>query len=167
VKEANRWLTPVKVNGEDTYRADRSWRSTDRTKDSMGGPASSRRLELFAAMVDIRRTTRTSQFRSLPPTRVTASTGITNPQPFQQPFATSLIAPTNRAVTTIFSTGPDLDKVVCRLPYVDRPGSMFGKWAYGFWQCKKCDKRRMKFRSSAQISRTAIPATNIVQDWFW
>ena len=45
---------------------------------------------------------------------------------------------------------------------------MFGKWAYGFWQCKN------RYRSQEEILGIArkyrelhIPADNIVQDWFW
>jgi alpha-D-xyloside xylohydrolase len=45
---------------------------------------------------------------------------------------------------------------------------MFGKWAYGFWQCKN------RYRSQEEILGIAkkyrdlhIPVDNIVQDWFW
>ena len=45
---------------------------------------------------------------------------------------------------------------------------MFGKWAYGFWQCKN------KYESQAEVLGVAhkyrelhIPVDNIVQDWFW
>ena len=45
---------------------------------------------------------------------------------------------------------------------------MFGKWAYGFWQCKN------KYQSQAELLGVAkkyrdlhIPVDNIVQDWFW
>ena len=45
---------------------------------------------------------------------------------------------------------------------------MFGKWAYGFWQCKN------KYESQAELLGVAhkyrelhIPLDNIVQDWFW
>jgi len=45
---------------------------------------------------------------------------------------------------------------------------MFGKWAYGFWQCKN------RYRSQEEILGVAhkyrelhIPADDIVQDWFW
>ena len=45
---------------------------------------------------------------------------------------------------------------------------MFGKWAYGFWQCKN------KYESQPEVLGVAhkyrelhIPVDNIVQDWFW
>ena len=45
---------------------------------------------------------------------------------------------------------------------------LFGRWAYGFWQCKN------KYQSQAEIEGVAakyralhIPVDNIVQDWFW
>jgi alpha-D-xyloside xylohydrolase len=45
---------------------------------------------------------------------------------------------------------------------------LFGKWAYGFWQCKN------KYNSQDELLGVAhkyrqlhIPVDNIVQDWFW
>ena len=45
---------------------------------------------------------------------------------------------------------------------------MFGKWAYGFWQCKNRYKSQEEILGIAQKYRELhIPVDNIVQDWFW
>ena len=45
---------------------------------------------------------------------------------------------------------------------------MFGKWAYGFWQCKNQYKSQDEILGIAQKYRELhIPVDNIVQDWFW
>jgi alpha-D-xyloside xylohydrolase len=67
-----------------------------------------------------------------------------------------------------FMYGPDFDKIIAS--YRDLTGStpLFGRWAYGFWQCKN------RYRSQAEILGVAqkyrdlhLPMDNIVQDWFW
>jgi len=45
---------------------------------------------------------------------------------------------------------------------------MFGKWAYGFWQCKNKYKTQEELLAVAHKYRDLhIPVDNIVQDWFW
>ena len=45
---------------------------------------------------------------------------------------------------------------------------MFGKWAYGFWQCKNRYQSQAELLGVAQKYRDLkIPIDNIVQDWFW
>ena len=45
---------------------------------------------------------------------------------------------------------------------------MFGKWAYGFWQCKNRYDSQEELLGIAQKYRDLhIPLDNIVQDWFW
>jgi len=45
---------------------------------------------------------------------------------------------------------------------------MFGKWAYGFWQCKNRYKSQAELLAVAQKYRDLkIPIDNVVQDWFW
>ena len=45
---------------------------------------------------------------------------------------------------------------------------MFGKWAYGFWQCKNRYKSQEEILGVAHKYRELhIPVDNIVQDWFW
>ena len=67
-----------------------------------------------------------------------------------------------------FFYGPELDQIVAAYRELTGAAPMFGKWAYGFWQCKN------RYRSQEEILGVArkyrelhIPADNIVQDWFW
>jgi len=67
-----------------------------------------------------------------------------------------------------FIYGPDADQIIARYRELTGEVPLFGKWAYGFWQCKN------KYESQAEIEGVAakyralhIPVDNIVQDWFW
>lgn len=64
--------------------------------------------------------------------------------------------------------GPDFDHIVAGYRELTGAAPLFGKWAYGFWQCKN------RYDSQAEILGIAkkyrdlhLPADNIVQDWFW
>ena len=67
-----------------------------------------------------------------------------------------------------FLFGPDADQIIGRYRELTGEVPLFGRWAYGFWQCKN------KYQSQAEIEGVAakyralhIPVDNIVQDWFW
>ena len=67
-----------------------------------------------------------------------------------------------------FIYGPDPDQIIARYRELTGEVPMFGRWAYGFWQCKN------KYESQKEIEMVAaryraehIPVDNIVQDWFW
>ena len=67
-----------------------------------------------------------------------------------------------------FIFGPEFDNIVAAYREMTGQAPMFGKWAYGFWQCKN------KYESQAEVLGVAhkyrelhIPVDNIVQDWFW
>ncbi len=67
-----------------------------------------------------------------------------------------------------FIYGPEADAIVGRYRELTGEVPLFGRWAYGFWQCKN------KYQSQAEIEGVAakyraehIPVDNIVQDWFW
>ena len=67
-----------------------------------------------------------------------------------------------------FFYGPEFDKLIADYRELTGAAPMYGKWAYGFWQCKN------KYSSQAEILGVAhkyrdlhIPVDNIVQDWFW
>ncbi len=67
-----------------------------------------------------------------------------------------------------FFYGPEFDKIIADFRELTGAAPLFGKWAYGFWQCKN------KYQSQAEILSVAhkyralhIPLDNIVQDWFW
>jgi alpha-D-xyloside xylohydrolase len=67
-----------------------------------------------------------------------------------------------------FVYGPDLDRVVAGYRTLTGQAPLFGKWAYGFWQCKNRYASQQEILGVAQKYRDLhIPVDNIVQDWFW
>jgi alpha-D-xyloside xylohydrolase len=67
-----------------------------------------------------------------------------------------------------FIYGPDFDKIVAAYRELTGAVPMFGKWAYGFWQCKNKYQSQEELLGVARKYRDLhIPVDNIVQDWFW
>src|SRR3974390_2157976 len=67
-----------------------------------------------------------------------------------------------------FIYGPELDSVIAGYRELTGAAPMFGKWAYGFWQCKNRYKSQAELLAVAQKYRDLkIPIDNVVQDWFW
>ena len=84
------------------------------------------------------------------------------------PHALYLSSEVADSVDYYFLYGPQFDKLIAAYRDMTGAAPMFGKWAYGFWQCKN------KYESQAEILGVAhkyrelrIPVDNIVQDWFW
>jgi len=67
-----------------------------------------------------------------------------------------------------FLYGPELDQVIAGYRELTGAAPMFGKWAYGFWQCKNRYRSQAELLAVAQKYRDLkIPIDNVVQDWFW
>jgi len=67
-----------------------------------------------------------------------------------------------------FLYGPEFDKVIGGYRELTGRPPMFGKWAYGFWQCKnKYNTQEELLGVAHKYRQLHIPADNIVQDWFW
>src|SRR5437762_2275578 len=67
-----------------------------------------------------------------------------------------------------FLYGPEFDKVIGGYRELTGRPPMFGKWAYGFWQCKnKYNTEEELLGVAHKYRQQHIPADNIVQDWFW
>jgi len=67
-----------------------------------------------------------------------------------------------------FLYGPDFDKIIAAYRQLTGQAPLFGKWAYGFWQCKNRYDSQPELESIARKYRDLhIPLDNIVQDWFW
>jgi alpha-D-xyloside xylohydrolase len=72
------------------------------------------------------------------------------------------------AIDYYFMYGPDFDRIISSYRDLTGAAPMFGKWAYGFWQCKNRYKTQEELTTIARKYRQlGIPADNIVQDWFW
>ena len=67
-----------------------------------------------------------------------------------------------------FVFGPEFDHIVAGYRELTGAAPLFGKWAYGFWQCKNRYSSQAEMLAVAKKYRDLhIPADNIVQDWFW
>jgi alpha-D-xyloside xylohydrolase len=67
-----------------------------------------------------------------------------------------------------FIYGPDADQIVARYRELTGEVPLFGRWAYGFWQCKNKYESQQELETVAARYRAEhIPVDNIVQDWFW
>ena len=67
-----------------------------------------------------------------------------------------------------FIYGPEFDQLVGGYRQLTGAPPLFGKWAYGFWQCKNRYKSQDELLAVAHKYRDLhIPVDNIVQDWFW
>jgi alpha-D-xyloside xylohydrolase len=72
------------------------------------------------------------------------------------------------ALDYYFLYGPEFDKVIGGYRELTGASPMFGKWAYGFWQCKnKYNTQEELLGVAHKYRQLHIPADNIVQDWFW
>jgi alpha-D-xyloside xylohydrolase len=94
----------------------------------------------------------------------------TSPSRFNNRFVHALYVSSEVADTIdyYFLYGPELDKVVSGYRELTGVAPMFGKWAYGFWQCKNRYKSQSELLGVAQKYRKLqAPIDNIVQDWFW
>jgi alpha-D-xyloside xylohydrolase len=67
-----------------------------------------------------------------------------------------------------FLYGPEFDKIISGYRELTGAPPLFGRWAYGFWQCKNRYKTQAELLAVARKYRELhIPADNLVQDWFW
>ncbi|MGD0201732.1 MAG: TIM-barrel domain-containing protein, partial [Bryobacteraceae bacterium] len=67
-----------------------------------------------------------------------------------------------------FLYGPELDRIIAGYRELTGAAPLFGRWAYGFWQCKNRYKTQQELLAVARKYRELhIPVDNIVQDWFW
>src|SRR5690349_4870347 len=67
-----------------------------------------------------------------------------------------------------FLYGPEFDRIIAGYRELTGAAPLFGKWAYGFWQCKNKYNTQEELLGVAHKYRTLhIPVDNIVQDWFW
>ncbi|HTQ08858.1 MAG TPA: TIM-barrel domain-containing protein [Fimbriimonadaceae bacterium] len=69
---------------------------------------------------------------------------------------------------TYFVYGPDFDDVIRQYRNATGAAPLYGKWAYGFWQCKERYRSQQELLDIAHGFRERnIPIDNIVQDWFY
>jgi alpha-D-xyloside xylohydrolase len=172
VQESSRSLTPQKVNGEDTYRAE-SMVSIYGSHEGIYGLGQHQAgvWNYRGESVDI---SQENSNISVPLMLSSKGYGIfwnnTSRSRFNNRFANILYISSDVAdvVDYYFLYGPDFDKIIAGYRELTGQAPMFGKWAYGFWQCKNRYKSQAEILGVARRYRELhIPVDNIVQDWFW
>ena len=172
IQEATRKLTPARVNGEDTYRAE-SFLNVYGSHEAFYGLGQHQGgvWNYRGESVDI-----SQDNTNIAVPFLVSSNGYgmfwnnDSRSRFNNRFANYLYVSSEVAdvIDYYFFYGPDMDKVVASYRELTGQAPMFGKWAYGFWQCKN------RYKSQAEILGVAhkyrelhIPVDDIVQDWFW
>jgi len=172
VQEATRKLTPVKVNGEDTYRAE-SFVNIYGSREGFYGLGQHQGgvWNYRGESVDI---SHDNTNISVPLLVSSNGYGIfwnsAARSRFNNRFANYLYVSSEVAdvIDYYFFYGPELDQVVAGYRELTGQVPMFGKWAYGFWQCKNRYKSQEEILGvAAKYRQLHIPVDNIVQDWFW
>jgi alpha-D-xyloside xylohydrolase len=172
IQEANRRMTPVKVNGEDTYRAE-SFLTVYGSHEGLYGLGQHQAgvWNYRGESVDM---SQDNANISVPLMMSSKGYGIfwnsMARSRFNNRFPNYLYI--SSEVTDVldyyFLYGPDFDKIIAGYRELTGQAPMFGKWAYGFWQCKNRYKSQEEILGVAKKYRELhIPVDDIVQDWFW
>ncbi|MGA7568113.1 MAG: glycoside hydrolase family 31 protein [Terriglobales bacterium] len=171
-QEATRKLIPVKVNGEDTYRAESFVNIYGSHEALYGlGQHQSGVWNYRGESVEI---SQDNSNIAVPFLVSSNGYGIfwnnDSRSRFNNRFANYLYISSEVAdiIDYYFFYGPDLDKVIAAYRELTGQAPMYGKWAYGFWQCKNRYKSQEELLGVARKYRELhVPVDNIVQDWFW
>ncbi len=172
VQEMNRSMHPVKVNGEDTYRAE-SFFSVYGSHEGLYG-LGQHQAGVWNYRGDSVDMSQDNANISVPLMVSSKGYGI-----FWNSMARSRF--NNRFPNYLYISsevsdvldyyllyGPEIDKIIASYRELTGQAPMFGKWAYGFWQCKNRYKTQEEILGVAKKYREMhIPVDNIVQDWFW
>ena len=171
-QELSRHMTPETVNGEDTYRAE-SFVSIYGSHEGLYGLGQHQAgvWNYRGESVDI---SQENSNISVPLMLSSKGYGIfwnnTSRSRFNNRFANYLYISSEVAdvIDYYFLYGPEFDKIIAGYRDLTGQAPMFGKWAYGFWQCKNRYKSQEELLGVARKYRDLhIPVDNIVQDWFW
>ncbi|HEY9140591.1 MAG TPA: glycoside hydrolase family 31 protein [Bryobacteraceae bacterium] len=172
VQEGPNTLTPVTVNGEKTYHAEAFiglWGSTEAFYGL--GQHQAGVWNYHGESVDI---AQDNTNISVPMLLSSKGYGIfwnnTSRSRFNNRFVHAMYITSEAAddIDYYFFYGPDFDKIIAGYRELTGQVPMFGRWAYGFWQCKNKYKTQQELLAVAHKYRGLhIPADNIVQDWFW
>ena len=171
-QDYDRSLTPVEVNGEKTYHSELFSNLWDSTEAFYGlGQHQAGVWNYHGETVDI---SQANTNISVPMFLSSNGYGIfwnnTSRSRFNNRFPHELYLSSEAADTLdyYFLYGPEFDAIIAAYRDMTGAAPMFGKWAYGFWQCKN------KYESQAEVLGVAhkyrelhIPVDSIVQDWFW
>jgi alpha-D-xyloside xylohydrolase len=171
-EDGTRSLTPVVVNGEQTYHAELSSGLWDSTEAFYGlGQHQAGVWNYHGEAVDLMQNNTNI---SVPFFVSTRGYGIlwnnTSRSLFDNRFLHALYLTSDVADTVdyYFLYGPNFDRIIAAYRELTGEAPLFGKWAYGYWQSKNRYSSQAELLSLAAKYRALhIPLDNIVQDWFW
>ncbi|HEU5232097.1 MAG TPA: glycoside hydrolase family 31 protein [Terriglobales bacterium] len=172
MNEANRMMRPVQVNGENTYHAE-SLVSMYGSQEGLYGLGQHQAgvWNYRGESVDI-----SQENTNIAVPFMVSSRGYglfwnnDSRSRFNDRFLHYLYISSEVAdvIDYYFFYGPELDKLIADYRELTGRAPMFGKWAYGFWQCKNRYKTQDELLGvAAKYRELKIPVDNIVQDWFW
>jgi alpha-D-xyloside xylohydrolase len=172
VVEGPKTMTPAQVNGEQTYHAEDNLSIYGSEEAFYGlGQHQAGVWNYRGDSVDL-----SQDNTSIAVPLLVSSNGYgifwnnTSRTRFNNRFVHSLYISSEVAdvIDYYFLYGPDFDKIVAGYRELTGAAPMFGKWAYGFWQCKNKYQSQQELLDVAHKYRELhIPVDNIVQDWFW
>ena len=171
-QENTRTLTPVEVNGEKTYHSERFTNMWETQEAFYGlGQHQAGVLNWRGESVDI---VQDNTNISVPMLLSSNGYGIFwnngSRSRFNNRFVHALYISSEVAdsIDYYFLYGPEFDKIVAGYRELTGQAPLFGKWAYGYWQCKnRYDSQQELEAIAARYRESHIPLDNIVQDWFW
>ena len=171
-QENTRTLTPTEVNGEKTFHSERFTNMWETQEAFYGlGQHQAGALNYRGESVDI---SQDNTNISVPLLLSSNGYGIFwnngSRSRFNNRFVHALYISSEVADTIdyYFLYGPDFDKIIASYRELTGQAPLFGKWAYGYWQCKNRYDSQKELESIAEKYRDLhIPLDNIVQDWFW
>lgn len=171
-EDDGRTMTPVQVNGENTYHAEMVSSLWGSYEGFYGlGQHQSGVWNYRGEAVDL---SQDNTNISIPFFLSSKGYGIfwnnASRSRFNNRFLNTLYLSSELAddIDYYFIYGPEFDKIVAGYRELTGAPPLFGKWAYGFWQCKNRYKTQDELLGIAHKYRQLrIPVDNIVQDWFW
>ncbi len=170
--EANRMMKPVEVNGEHTYHAE-SFISLYGSQEGLYGLGQHQAgvWNYRGESVDL---SQDNTSISVPFMMSSRGYGLfwnnTSRSRFNNRFLHYLYLSSEVAdvIDYYFFYGPGIDEVIAGYRTLTGQAPLYGRWAYGFWQCKNRYKTQEELLSIARKYRDLhIPVDSIVQDWFW
>ncbi|MGB2642586.1 MAG: glycoside hydrolase family 31 protein [Candidatus Acidiferrum sp.] len=171
-QENSRTLAPVEVNGEKTLHSERFVNMWDTQEAFYGyGQHQSGVWNYRGESVDI---SQDNTNISIPLLLSSNGYGIFwnngSRSRFNNRFvhAFYMSSEVSDSIDYYFLYGPDFDHIIGAYRELTGSVPLFGKWAYGYWQCKNRYDSQAELLAIAEKYRGLhIPLDNIVQDWFW
>jgi alpha-D-xyloside xylohydrolase len=168
----DRSLTPVEVNGEKTFHAELFSNLWDSTEGFYGlGQHQAGVWNYHGESVEL---SQDNTNISVPMVLSSKGYGIFWNNPSRSrfdnrfPHALYLSSEVADTVDYYFLYGPEFDSIIAAYRDMTGAAPLFGKWAYGFWQCKnKYNSQEELLGVAHKYRQLHIPVDNIVQDWFW